>query len=118
MSAQHTPGPWRVAEPTGFIYAANPYIGHDMLVAQVRGWGHLTGTGGGGCAFDEDKAIAIQEANARLIAAAPDLLAALKEAENALADYIPTIEKTGASLNYGHKVLARCRAAIAKAEGR
>jgi hypothetical protein len=45
------------------------------------------------------------------------LLAALKEAENALADYIPTIEKTGASLNYGHRVLRQCRAAIAKAEG-
>ena len=54
-------------------------------------------------------------ANARLIAAAPDLLAALIEAENALADYVPTIEKTGASLNYGHKVLEMSRAALAKA---
>lgn len=57
--------------------------------------------------------------NARLIAAAPDLLEALIEAENALADYIPTMEKRlGSVLNYGHKVLAHARIAIAKAEGK
>lgn len=46
-----------------------------------------------------------------------ELLAALKHAENALADYVPTIEKTGAALNYGHHVIKMARAAIAKAEG-
>ena len=46
-----------------------------------------------------------------------DLLEALLEAENALSDYIPTIERTGAYLNYGHKVLRTARAAIAKATG-
>lgn len=51
----------------------------------------------------------------------PPLLAvmfrALVEAENALADYIPTIESSGnASLNYGHKVLNQVRDAIAQAE--
>lgn len=44
-----------------------------MFVAEVRGWGHLTGKGGG-CAFDDKKAMGIQDANARLIAAAPELL--------------------------------------------
>ncbi len=56
--------------------------------------------------------------NARLIAAAPDMLDALAEAENALLDYVETIEKTGASLNYGRAVLTKIRAAIAKATGR
>ena len=46
------------------------------------------------------------------------MLEALKEAENALADYIPTIEAKGASLNYGRKVLELVRVAIAFAEGR
>lgn len=50
-----------------------------------------------------------------LTATHDELLEALKEAENALADYIPTIERTGASLNYGHKVLNQARAAIARA---
>lgn len=45
----------------------------DFMVAQIRGWGHLQYLG-------EEKAIAIQEANARLIAAAPDLLSACKAA--------------------------------------
>lgn len=49
------------------------------------------------------------------LAVIDELLEALKEAENALADYIPTIERTGASLNYGHSVLKKARAAIAKA---
>lgn len=48
-----------------------------MHVAEVRGWGHLTGRGGG-CALDETQAVAIQEANAAIISAAPELLAALK----------------------------------------
>lgn len=38
-----------------------------------------------------------------------EMVIVLKEAENALADYIPTIEKTGASLNYGHSVLLQIR---------
>lgn len=40
------------------------------------------------------------------------LLAILEQAENALADYIPRIEATGAHLNYGHMVLANIRAAL------
>ncbi len=78
-----------------------------MHVADVRGWGHLTGRGGG-CAFSDDKAIAIQEANARLIAAAPDLLAAIKS----LMAYVDP------ALPHLPLLVQNSLAAIARAEGR
>jgi hypothetical protein len=51
------------------------------------------------------------EADARLIAAAPDLLAALK----ALVHYDEGSSEQG---SYGYEVLQRCKDAISKAEGR
>lgn len=46
------------------------------------------------------------------------LLSALKEAENVLEEYLATLQKayTYGSFNYGHKVLAQIKDAIAKAE--
>jgi hypothetical protein len=41
-------------------------------------------------------------------------LAALVEAEKALSDYIPQLERRGAALNYGRKVLHQVRAALNK----
>lgn len=52
------------------------------------------------------------EQEARLIAAAPYLYAALVEAENALADYVPQLEAKGSMLGYGRSVLRNIRAAI------
>jgi hypothetical protein len=57
-----------------------------------------------------------QEANARLIAAAPDLLEVAKESLNVLLDYVDTLEKAGGSMNYGRKVIKMLMLAIAKAE--
>lgn len=64
----HTKGPWTTDAMAQTVRAAND----QMTVCDLRGWGYLTGEGG--LNLPEDHAIAIQEANARLIAAAPDLL--------------------------------------------
>lgn len=88
----------------------DPYGHGPMHIADVRGWGHLTRRGGG-CAFTEDKAVAIQNANARLIAAAPDMLAALKLCR---ANFEDSTERL---VSFDHTI-GCVRAAIAKAEGR
>jgi hypothetical protein len=75
--SKHTPGPWEQIIDGDMVGAMNPY-GHGMMnIADIRGWGHLTGTGA--CRLSEKDAIAIQEANARLIASAPELLDVLKD---------------------------------------
>jgi hypothetical protein len=66
------------------------------------GYGHTATVYG-----DDDPAAA----NARLIAAAPELLAALRE----LVHYDEGSSEQG---SYGYEVLQRCKAVIAKAEGR
>jgi hypothetical protein len=87
MKKQHTPGPWTYeAEETGFAGA---------IVAKT-GWI---------CDFDTDPS----PANARLIAAAPDLLEALIECE-----YIISHCLFGCD---AENITAKARAAIAKTTG-
>ena len=88
MSAQHTPGPWKFGFESVDPEWAIVTIEGGLIIANVN-------------------ADHRQEANARLIAAAPDMLAVLKDVENALS--VMGKETTG---------LLRVRAAIAKAEGR
>jgi hypothetical protein len=91
----HTPGPWEVAkkrylESAGVICVEHP--NHDALDVITAGWSE-----------SEEE----HQANARLVAAAPDLYAALKAFKQAVAD---------------GEGLAPCydmaNAAIRKAEGR
>lgn len=97
MTTQHTPGPWHkgIGNGEGFVFSDSGRTrleeGGTTLysVAQVnRGWNDL-----------ED------EANARLISAAPELLAALEGLLNAL----PSATT--------HPAIKAARAAIAKATG-
>lgn len=102
MSAKHTPGPWWVDEPL-------EDGGTEPIVANAQ-WVICEVADG----IDEDGAM---EANARLIAAAPDLLAALE-------NLTPILEaaESNASGNPEWKWVSSrintARAAIAKAEGR
>ena len=94
--AEHTPGPWKApmmhgeAGPTtGYVWAEEPHGGPVAVV----------------CHTVANPDIAMT-ANARLIAAAPDMLAVLRRVDDNL------------SLYGRDQVKEAARAAIAKAEGR
>lgn len=97
MATSHTPGPWEADRVAVWARERRHLI---CFVETFRG--------------DEDNAEA--EANARLIAAAPDLLAALH-------DLAPVAVSAGKLVGSGNnaeivKRIGAARAAIAKAEGR
>lgn len=75
-SLSHTPGPWVVESFGSPRVIATDHKG-PFPVCDVRGWGHLTGKGHGALGLSYEEGAAIQDANARLIAAAPEMLAAL-----------------------------------------
>ncbi len=89
--SKHTPGPWRI-EGAGHMHAAGStaLMHENYCIAVFRG-------------VDSD-------ANARLIAAAPDLLDALRLAEGFIADRVPNTAEMA-------HVWLTIRAVIAKATG-
>lgn len=103
----HTPGPWSVgiSYPPRIIAPNNRGGAHSVSVAGVHqpkcDWG-LEGMARNGRGHRNPEV----QANARLIAAAPELLAALEEAVNLL------VEHAGA-----HPSIDDSAAAIAKARG-
>jgi len=102
-AATHTPGPWRQDEPGSLLVVAGEAKHATDIVAGC--WGH------------SDVRYAEGVANARLISAAPDLLAALK----AEIDTHGHLSGRCAVPAGADGCSARCevvRAAIAKAEGR
>lgn len=72
----HTPGPWTYDHRSGWINADHCCERGAMHVADIRGWGHLTGKGHGAHGMTTDEGIAIQAANARAITAVPDFMEA------------------------------------------
>lgn len=95
-NTQHTPGPWQIwAEITAI--SRNPCTGHTISR--------------GDDVFICD-AVGTSAANARLIAAAPDLLAALRQAYSVLMD-----GKPDEADDYKAEAREAARAAIAKATG-
>lgn len=77
QQTRHTPGPWEHDGQGIYIFGPK-----GEMVAQVRGWGYLTGVGG--LNLPEDKAVEIQKANGNLLAAAPEMFDALRDAVAAL----------------------------------
>jgi hypothetical protein len=78
--AKHTPGPWSF-DGDGFDSVAAQHCGTDgYIVFQVLGDDKLNSI----CEIDPQTDDSEAEANARLIAAAPDLLKALEIAEDML----------------------------------
>jgi hypothetical protein len=87
---KHTPGPWEI-EGEGQDVVGILAMGHNHFIAKLSGW-----------------ATEIQDANARLIAAAPDLLEACKVALS-----IIEAEQEACGIYRAHTEIIR--AAIAKA---
>lgn len=103
----HTPGPWKVDED-GFVWGYLP--GSHMkeprfLIAQVRGWGYMQYMQGGE---------QIHAANARLIAAAPELYEMLSEV-------LSSIERVACggenAVRFRAEWIEDAKAALAKARG-
>jgi hypothetical protein len=104
-AASFTPGPWE-------DYAAGPRMQHDYMqpfaIAQTGQLNLVAGTFG-----DVQGGEEVAKANARLIAAAPDLLAAIQLLHDNLAEY-QRINNIGGYENHDMKM---ARAAIKKARG-
>lgn len=107
MSTQHTPGPWRWSGPD--------YEREHNPPEECASYG-LTGSGDGdvlsGCGNCGN--IFYNEANGRLIAAAPDLLVALKECSFRLATLVAA---SGDFSDVNAKALDTATAALKKADG-
>ena len=100
----HTPGPWKVTGTGGTAVA--PEWAPNERVCVTMAVNLRENDDGSFPEFGQ-----WQRADAHLIAAAPELLAALKE----LVDYDGGSSEPE---SYGYEVLLRCKAAIARAEGR
>jgi hypothetical protein len=113
MTTQHTPGPWYVgtefADQGRHIYAAQKVRHEDG-----DEWHPLI------ACTDDDERLVNWQANAVLIAAAPDLLEALQEllaTERANSLEIVGRDTDGHPLNAAGVARKKARAAIAKATG-
>ena len=97
---KHTPGPW-VVDGDLNIYAGDPNIGLRRDVADTFGMGGFGSV----------------EANARLIAAAPELLEAAQKALRIAEEWIEIEVERPDALESHLRELDSVRAAIAKARG-
>ena len=95
--SKHTPGPWRaIADPLHFGTISDVVGGETLPTSYTRN--QMFVSVGGYCDVEE------QEANARLIATAPELLSVLEL-------YISMLESRGVTCVLGRKLIAKARGA-------
>ena len=113
MNNQHTPGPW-VILGRNTVYGANQPLGDNpqefrkIIVPGVETARRASELGGFATVEEYD-------ANARLIAAAPDLLLAAKCALADLEGILPEFEPSGERQHPGWQTIEDLRKAIARA---
>lgn len=100
MSAKHTPGPWK-ATCRDMTYKGGDWSEDEFLQWEVEGPRAPFGRGD------------FFQADARLIAAAPDLLEAL----HAMLSHTAMLDPSQGFDGFDHSAVNQARAAIAKAEG-
>jgi hypothetical protein len=107
---KHTPGPWRAVGGDELVFVSRPNIAHVGVT--------------GGRAHDAPFVIVgnpgpkgSEEADARLIAAAPEMLAVLRDALE-LANLAETLTGCRGDDDFVAAFKAKVEAAISKAEGR
>ena len=84
--SRHTPGPWEVINSTGVFSALGADSGDGTPADSNDGW-NICDCSVGVTAVDGEHVelgFSVQKANARLVAAAPDLLEACEEFRNVL----------------------------------
>ncbi|MFU7155781.1 hypothetical protein ACM74Y_26590 [Pseudomonas aeruginosa] len=101
--SKHTPGPWVALKAEQAVHE------QDYYIASERG---VVGYWKGGKSWHDDDKWVLTEADARLIAAAPELLEALEYAANRLNSCLILLECAD---DFIAKETAQARAAIAKA---
>ena len=119
----HTPGPWFVTEDGTqtahhFVVTTNEHSDdfeerEDVAEISLPSWTKPNGPRG----REDRKHRAEAEANARLIAAAPDLLAACERVIDAMKDHVLIAHSLEGAQTQGREVCALLNAAIAKARG-
>ena len=111
IEIKHTPQPWK--HDHGMIMGPEqredrPKTGDVFRLADVRGWGHLQYLPG-------DKGEEMQDANGRLIAAAPEMFEALK----GLLSFFDDMPENGPESEFHpHNAIRASKAILARVDGK
>ena len=109
MTDEYTPGPWTVGNSAGWDMPIVEANGHRIATMERNNYRATTALSAPAKAEDET--------NARLIAAAPDLLEALEKVVINIEDFINPNGEFDFTPEAGRKMVKECEAAIEAAKG-